>query len=150
MYDQPWQQTPANRPEERLLRRLYRVFTLLDVLYGHYKDRRRRVSQEFMCLDGILQVLAVGIESQVVRPNRLRTWLDSEGQAKLPPASVPLLVRLLRLTRKAAADLLQDHNLTAQHEGLAQCACPLCYDVYFLRWALGKARRAFVRKEVLS
>jgi hypothetical protein len=133
----PFRQSPTS-PEESLLRRLYRLFAILERLQKSVHRAEPATARDLRGVHGILTYIAVSIESQLVA-GRPRTWEDAEARAKRPPASFPLLLRLLAVTRKAASAVIVGHD-DLQEDG-GRCCCWLCDDVQYLRWFLGTSRR---------
>jgi hypothetical protein len=140
MYDLPFQQTPTNFPEEeKLLCRIYRVAAILEVLEETFQKKRPRLARDLAGVGNMLDLMTSSVESQLNRPKRLRVWLDRETQAKRPPPSIPLLIRLLAITRRASTSVLNAHNAAVrlEEEGKESCWCYLCHNVYEIRWLLG-------------
>jgi hypothetical protein len=138
----PFQQTPTNfKEEERLLRRLYRLTACLENMEWALQETRPRLARDLSGLLGILECYTCGIEGQLSRPGRCRTRAD-EALAKRPFPTVPLLVHLLAIARKAASEVLKAHNATVEREESQEaCSCCLCADILSLRWLLGTVRR---------
>jgi hypothetical protein len=154
MWDKSYELTPTNFPEEeKLMKRCYRLLASVQSVAHGTRKTRPRFARDMEGLYWLIGRQINSLESQLHHPGRLRTWMDEDAQAKNPPPSEKLLVKLFSITRQAAAAVAAVHNHVAeQEEGKEACNCNLCADIWDLRWLLGKVRRLFVeeRKAVQS
>jgi hypothetical protein len=135
----PFRRNPADFPEEeKLLRRLYRLFAVFERLQRSLRRSEPATARDLRGVHGVLEYITVSIESSCHHPGRLLAWQEAEtNAAKRPPASFALLLRLLAMTRKAACAVLRAHQEMQEDS----CSCWICDDTELLRWFVGKTRR---------